>query len=206
MPIDTPWRYTKLFLGKSPYDILKELQKSLKLSEGDIRLILTRTRNLKDKMSIRGRSNVRLILSCTYLFINWKGANKSPINIHKYTSICNDHGYKLSKDTLINNVKLFKAAKIFPIYTKITDIFEGYWSTIKQYFELDEKLKNEIMKIIENSKITSGRSRNVILAGSIYYVTRKHSMNITQSQLAKFLGVSEVSIRNFNKIIREVIE
>jgi len=206
MTTDIPWRYARYFRGKSLYEILKEIQKPLKLSEGDIQLILTRTRNLKDKTSTRGRSDLGLILTCTYLFINWIGANKLPININKFISICNVKKYYITKNALLNNVKVFKEARIFPVYTNITELFEGYWPTIKQYFKLEEAIKTEIIEIIENNKITSGRSRNVILAGSIYYITRKYGLRIYQSQLASFFGITEVSIRNFNRVVREILE
>jgi len=205
MTKNTPWRYTIFHNGKSPYDIVKDIQKSLKLSEGDIQHILTRTGNLIEKTSMKGRSYLRLILSCIYLYVNWKGSNKSPISVSKYISICRKKNYRLSKTALMDNVKFFKKNKIFPVYTNIIDTFNGYWPTIKEYFSLNNTLKQDIINIIINKKIVSGRSRNVILAGSIYYITKKNNMDITQKQLANFFGVTTVSIRNFTKKINEII-
>lgn len=202
------WMDVRTVKGHTPREILQSVAKPLGITEHDIEFILTRVDKLKTKGFIRGRRYEHIILAAAFMYLRWEGSGRRPVSTTKFVEVCMD--FNLSRSALHQICRLFTNAGLFPKdHLRPETLLERTWRSLQQEHVLPETLKTRILALIQkvcaHSKL-AGHAPNTstIVAACVYVACVESGHSITQGELDRFFGVTEVSIRNGIKILKEI--
>jgi transcription initiation factor TFIIIB Brf1 subunit/transcription initiation factor TFIIB len=191
-----------LSIGRSPKEVLEDLSSELHLSGADRESILAFVGRIKNMKVLRGVNLLHLLLASVFLYLRYPATKKAPISIGRFIEACQAKGYMVSRNTILRWARALRSYSFEPDKYSISakDLLERCWSDLQDKYHLSEEVKNDATQILSSSSnIMAGRSPYVIVPAVIYRVCKKRGLFITQRALAEEFGVTEVSIRNFNK-------
>ena len=90
---------------------------------------------------------------------------------------------------------------------KVTDEMELFLLRLMNKLKLSgetEKLAVSYLKLAKENKLTSGRSPISLAAACIYLASLNSGLSITQKEVARVSGITEVTLRNRCKELVEV--
>jgi len=202
------WMDVPTVKGRTPREILQLVAKPLGITEHDIEFILVRVNKLKTKGFIRGRRYEHIILAAAFMYLRWGGSGRRPVSTTKFVEVCRD--FNLSRSAIHQISRLFMNAGLFPKeHLRPEMLLERTWKSLQLEHILPDTLKTRILVLIQkmcaHSKLV-GRSPNAstIVAACVYVACVESGHSITQGELDRFFGVTEVSIRNGIKILKEI--
>jgi len=195
------WWDTKLSNGKTPKQIVRLLGKDLLLIEKDVEQILTRLLVLQDKKFFKtGVNTTTRILVSMYLCCSSWMLGKDPISPRKFSRNCEKNGFDVSYSLLMKHVRGAKLAGFFGRAPSCEEIIAKYRRRMGFKFKIDDETLNRIHLLAGDPDIkkkTAGRSPLVVAASLTYVCTQKERLDVTQKQLSRFFGITEVGLRKF---------
>lgn len=176
--------------------VLEDVAPELRLTTGDIQLILVRIQKLIQMKATRGRNLTALTLACAFQYLMWPKANKCPLPPPLFLRICKEKGYNVSRKDLYRYARLFKSKEFFHDILSAEEMLNRIWFYLKREFELGDDVKEYALRLIRSYRLP-GANRWGLLATATYVACRYVGRNdITQSSIARRFGVTEVTIRN----------
>lgn len=195
------WMDVPTGTGLSPRQILESIASKIGITKNDIGLILIRVDKLKSKGLVRGRSYEDVILAAAFLYLRWEGSGRRPLSAEQFASICSDFG--LTKPALLMAIRPFMDAGLYPKkQLHPSALLDRLWKSFQDKYQLPDTVKTRISELIKEPKIKY-RTPNAILAGCAYVACFEARSGITQDELSRFFGITEVSIRNTINVLRE---
>lgn len=188
------WKDVPVGTGLSPIEILKSIANQIGITKNDIEFILTRVDKLKSRGLTKGRSFEHVILAAAFLYLRWEGSGRRPLSAEQYVSICQEFG--LSKSALLMDIRPFTEAGLYPrkpIFSKA--LLDRLWKSLQDKYALPESVKERILVLANEPKIKY-RTPNTVLAACTYLAAIEAGKPITQDELSRFFGVTEVTLRN----------
>jgi transcription initiation factor TFIIB len=155
-------------------------------------------RKAQAKMLVRGRTISGVLAAAIYIACREMGA---PRTLKDIATACNVKRKELSKDYRILHSRLdLKIPQIEPMkcIAKVANIAK-----------LGERTKRqaaEIMSNVTKKEISAGKDPMGLAASILYLSSIKTGEIITQSDIAKAAGVTEVTVRNRAKEVRDKLE
>jgi len=182
--------------------VVKKFKNLLRLHGGDVKIILNRFCYLKQKLGTRptGIRDVKLVLTSVYCYTRTPKYGRKIVGPSRFINICKSLGFDINRRDLWRYKKLyFKHGfyKTGPI-TNAISYFEAGWYDISKDLLLPETAKNcvlSLLKEIQDMKVYK-RSPQTVVAAAIYCLNERTGVYLTQSTLADYFGISEVSLRN----------
>lgn len=146
---------------------------------------------------IQGRDSISFVCSCLYYACRWY---ELPITLNDILNECNAKAKRVKNAyRLLYRTFNLKVRPLTP---------QHFVSRYVNELGLGLQIEKEVSKVI--SQLTynfiNGQNPKRILAGTIYFVCKKHKLKIYQKQIAKICDVSEVSVRYTWKAISKVIK
>jgi transcription initiation factor TFIIIB Brf1 subunit/transcription initiation factor TFIIB len=176
--------------------ILENVAPELGLNSGDVQLILVRVQKLIQMGATRGRDLATLVLVGAYQYLMWPKANKCPLPPRIFLEICKAKGYNLTQQILYDYSKLFKSKEFFKDTLPPEEMLKRIWFRLKKDFEFNEDVKVHALDVIKSKKLP-GSNRWGIVAAALYIACRRVGrFDVTQVSIAKWCGVTEVTLRN----------
>jgi transcription initiation factor TFIIB len=155
-------------------------------------------RKAQAKMLVRGRTISGVLAAAIYIACREMGA---PRTLKDIATACNVKRKELSKDYRMLHSRLdLKIPQIEPMkcIAKVANIAK-----------LGERTKRqaaEIMSKVTKKEISAGKDPMGLAASILYLSSIKTGEIITQSDIAKAAGVTEVTVRNRAKEVRDKLE
>lgn len=198
------WWDERLIGDKSVIQMLKDLETPLCLNQGDIRSILGLiTRKMIEGWKIQGRSLQDMILAAVFLYIRvWR----PPINAYQFCASCNQAGYPIHHTRIRRISQELREAGVKVDSPKPEEILKKHKYALKKGLGIDDEVINEASSLIAQARSpssTHGKSPFSLAASAIYLSSQGRTEGyITEGELSRFFGVTEVTIRNTNKVLR----
>jgi transcription initiation factor TFIIIB Brf1 subunit/transcription initiation factor TFIIB len=195
-------------LGKKTVkQMLMELAPRLRLSRGDIRSILGLfTRRMVQGWKVRGRPLQDLMLTTVFLYIR---AWRPPVSASQFCDSCFEAGYRVTQKQMLRISKELRKAGVKVSTPKPWQVLERHKYALKKELGADEELikkARELTLRAHKQRLIHGRSPFSVAGSAIYLATKDRSdIYITEDDVSRFFGVSEVTIRNVNKILAPVL-
>jgi transcription initiation factor TFIIB len=155
-------------------------------------------RKAQAKMLVRGRTISGVLAAAIYIACREMGA---PRTLKDIATACNVKRKELSKDYRMLHSRLdLKVPQLEPIKCI---------AKVANMAKLGERTKRqaaEIMSNVTKKEISAGKDPMGLAASILYLSSIKTGEIITQSDIARAAGVTEVTVRNRAKEVREKLE
>lgn len=188
--------------GLTPKQALEKLGRKVGLSQGDIFVVLSFASDARDQKLLAGWSGVDVAVVTAYKFLQADPRKKAPAPL-QFSKECDAAGIWMGARQLkaLGN----RLNGLFGASTLTADsIIERVWPSLSGAFGLTEDVRRDSLSVLALAKareITAGKSRFVIAASCIYRACQRLRSGPTQQEIADFIGVNPVSVRNFAKSI-----
>jgi len=197
------WWDERWLADKSVMQMLKELSYPLCLNQGDIRSILgLLTRRMIEGWKIQGRSLQDMILTAVFLYIR---AWRPPISASQFSAVCHEAGYRVKHPRILRLSKELRETGVKVEPPKPEEILKRRKYALKKDFEIDDNVINEACSLIAQARsqgFTSGKSPFSLAASALYLTAQRRTNKcITEGDMSHFFAVTEVTIRNNNKVL-----
>lgn len=187
--------------GFTPREILQSVAKRIGITENDIEFILTRVDKLKSKGLIKGRRYEHIVLAAAFMYLRWEGSGRRPRSATEFAELCDEFG--LTRSALLRTCRLFTSAGLYPKERLRPETFlERSWKSFQEKYALPDAIKARITSLLKEPTI-AGRTPSAAVAGCAYIACVESNNWITQDELSKFFGVTEVSIRNIVNCLKK---
>jgi Transcription factor TFIIB repeat len=190
--------------GLTPKQALEKLGRKAGLSQGDIFVVLSYASDARDQKLLFGWSGVDLAGVTAYRFLQTDPRKRAP-SPPQFSRDCDAVGIRMSSSQLITLGSRLNG--LFGASTLTADsIIERVWPSLSRAYGLTEEIRRISLSVLADAKareITAHKSRFVIAASCIYKACQQLRSAPTQKEIADFIGVSEVSVRNFARVIGE---
>ena len=197
------WWDERWLSNKSVMQMLKELANPLCLNQGDIRSILgLLTRQIIEGWKIQGRSLQDMILTAVFLYIR---AWRPPMSASQFSTVCHDAGYRVGHARILRLSKELRQTGVKVDPPKPEEILKKRKYALKKDFGIDDHVINEACSLIAQARgqgFTNGKSPFSLAASALYLTAQGLTDScITEGEMSRFFAVTEVTIRNNNKVL-----
>jgi hypothetical protein len=183
--------------------VVAKFLEPLRLNQGDAKTILYRFAYLKQKLGTNGPlgiPDVKLLLTSVYCYIRNPRYGRKIMGPAKFICLCREFELNLNQRELWRYQKLYFQQGLYP-YAPIAssvDYFEAAWYDMTKDLGLTETAKDHMLSLLKEVQALGGprRAPGVVVAAMIYIVGKKIGTSFSQSYLAEYFGISEVTLRN----------
>lgn len=197
------WWDERLLGNKTVKQMLAELAPCLRLSQGDVRSVLGLfTRRMVQGWKVQGRPLQDLMLTIVFLYIR---AWRPPISASQFCDSCYEAGYHITPKRILRISKELRKTGVKVNPPKPVQVLERHKYALKKELGVDDELMRQACALIEKAhkqRAIHGRSPFSVAGSAIYLVAKDRSyVYITEDDVSRFFRVTEVTIRNVNKVL-----
>ena len=149
------------------------------------------------KNLLRGRSIKGMVSACAYFICKQE---KVPITLQEILkeSSTNENNVKRCYKILIKEMNL-KSPSIDPI-----SLIPRYCANLNLGYDIEKEVISVLIKVLKKIS-TCGKDPKGFCAGSIYLITKIKNTKISQAEIARAIGITEVTLRSrYKEILQHV--
>ena len=176
-------------------------------------------RKYKDKLNFTGKSLEEVVPALFYLFVRLNG---QPLTLFDFKK----KGYDIKKiysiyTEIINTLELYKkirlqrpekfVEKMIDYIYKFNKYYFSQTGDVRDRFDLIVHVRETFQKILEGSRVqpfVDLHTTGLPVIGSILYLSVKNvpDFKLTQKEVAEACGISEVTLRKYNRAVLERVK
>jgi len=177
---------------------ISKLKEKMSLSDAIIERAAYFYRRAYEKKLVRGRTVMGIVGACIYAACRDLGTTRTIIEISK----CMQE----RRNIIAKSYRL-----LFQQLSLEISVPDSTSSIIKfsNNLELSEKVKRDaifILDILKEKQVVAGKKPDAVAATVIYMACIKNNQNISQHDVSKISGITQVTIRNRLKEFKEYVE
>ena len=176
---------------------LKRISSNLHFPEYVKKATVRLYRKTFKKKLLRGRSIKGMVSACAYFICKQE---KVPITLQEILkeSSTNENNVKRCYKILIKEMNL-KSPPIDPI-----SLIPRYCANLNLGYDIEKEVISVLIKVLKKIS-TCGKDPKGFCAGSIYLITKIKNTKISQAEIAKAIGITEVTLRSrYKEILQHV--
>lgn len=202
------WWDDPVYGAEGPRRIVQNLSVPLNLSQGDIQQVLALYHHVivTEKQLTRGRPRYLLLMAVIFSYTRSKAFGRSPITAREFIEACWQAGYRISETDLFYYTNLLKKCAPTRGPLKVEEMLERHRHALRKRFALEDSTIDLAKNIISKSQQkVKQRNPGGLAAAALYLASQQRDQMLTQSEIAEYFRISEVTLRNIKKIIGDYL-
>lgn len=181
-----------------PSGILSKIARPAGLLTSDFPEILARYEKVLQNQTTRlyPRTKRNLILAAAYEYLRWNGSGRQPVSPRKFTKICDQAGFMVTRSQLLMSSRRLMDHEAFPRnLLSASRLLELRWPILSSDLALSDDIRDFALTLLSRTNL-DGRTPETVAAAAVVIAARmRGKKDASLRYVSSEVGVTDVAVR-----------